>query len=257
MTNNANSKKILPNSGNQGERIYNVYIDEAGQTPYYNDKDQRVLTLAGLITDTDENKFDSQTRKLLTEYELPLDTEIHAKEIFSMKPKPPFHKLCTKNQQDLVFRFLKKGLEYIDYLHLTSPIKSYIKPEVRMGLEERNLDLYLNTLYHFAVELDFYFFKSNKGKYRLIFDDHSEFPKRTKKMIEELCKESGNYYSLKRILGPPERLKSECSRFIQLADVACYTYTRYRQFEVKTLKKPENLMQYEDFYKKCYHIERI
>jgi hypothetical protein len=252
LSSKVNNKKIIPKPENQGNGIYNVYIDEAGQTPYYNDKDQRVLTLAGVITDKDESKFDSYTRSLLTEYKLPLDTEIHINEIFSRKP--PFNKFDKSAKQEFVFRFLKKGMDYIDYVHAPSSIKPYIKPEVRMVLAERNLDLYLNTLYHFAVELDFYFFKSNKGKYRLIFDEHRDINKRTKRMVEELCKESSNYYFLKRIAGPPEKLDSKCSRFIQLADAVCYVYSRYRQFEVKTLKKPKNLIKYEDFYKKCYFL---
>ncbi len=240
------------NSLSQIDKIYNVYIDEAGHTHYYQDKDQRVLTLAGIITDKDESKFDFHTRQLLTEYKLPQDTEVHTTEIFSRKPKPPFDKLDNSTQQELVYRFLKEGFEYTDYVHFVSPIKSYVKPHVRIGLEKRNLDLYLYTLFCFAVELDFYFFKTDKGKYRLIFDKNDDFPKRTKKMIEELSKASGSYYSLKKIAGPPEQLDSKCSRFIQLADAACWIYTRYRQFEVKTLKKPENLMKYEEFYKRCY-----
>ena len=252
MSSKVNNKKIIPKPENQGNRIYNVYIDEAGQTPYYNDKDQRVLTLAGVITDKDESKFDSYTRSLLTEYKLPLDTEIHINEIFSRKP--PFNKFDNSIRQEFVFRFLKEGMDYIDFVHLSAPIKSYIKPERRIELEERNLDLYLDTLFHFAVELDLYFFKSNKGEYRLIFDYHSDFHKRTKKMIEELSKDSGSHYSLKRIAGPTERLDSKCSRFIQLSDAVCYLYARYSQFEVKTLKKPENLIKYEDFYKKCYFL---
>lgn len=252
MSNKVNNKRIISNPENQGDRIYNVYIDEAGQTPYYNDKDQRVLTLAGVITDKDECKFDSHTRKLLTKYELPPDTEIHANEIFS--GKAPFNKFDNSAKQEFVFRFLKEGMDYNDYVHVPAPIKSYTKPDRRIELRERNLDLYLDTLFRFAVEFDFFFFKSNKGKYQLIFDYHTDFPKRTKKMIEDLRKEKSNYYSLKRILGPPERLNSKCSRFIQLADVVCYIYTRYRQFEVRTLKKPANLMQYEGFYKKCYLV---
>lgn len=240
------------NSVSQFDRVYNVYIDEAGHTPYYNDKDQRVLTLSGIITDADENKFDFHTRQLLAKYGIPQDTEIHINEIFSSKP--PFDKFDERTQQDLVFNFLKEGLEYIDFVHLVSPIKPFMKPKGRIELEERNLDLYLYTLYQFASELDFYFCKSEKGKYRLIFDKTSDFHKRTKKMIEELCKMSDSYSSLKRIVGPPEQLDSKCSRFIQLADATCYIYTRYRQFEVKTLKKPANLMKYEVFYKKCYRL---
>ena len=250
MSNKINKQKTLPNPGHQGDRIYNVYIDEAGQTPYYNDKDQRVLTLAGVITDKDETKFDSHTRQLLAKYKLPQDTEIHINELFA--GKAPFDELDRNARQELVYGFLKEGLDYTAYVHPVSPLKPYVKPHVRIGLEERNLDLYLYTLYHFTVELDLYFFRYNEGKYRLIFDDHSDFHKRTKKMIEDLCKESGSFYSLKRILGPPEKLDSKCSRFIQLSDAICYIYTRHRQFEVKTLKKPANLMKYEDFYRKCY-----
>lgn len=37
-------------------KTYNVYIDETGQVPYYNDMQQPVLTLAGVITKENDKK---------------------------------------------------------------------------------------------------------------------------------------------------------------------------------------------------------
>ena len=45
---------------NNQKKIYTVYIDEAGQTPYYNDKQQPVLTLVGVVTRSEETHFNQK-----------------------------------------------------------------------------------------------------------------------------------------------------------------------------------------------------
>lgn len=231
--------------------IYNVFIDEAGMTPYYNDKAQPVMTIVGVITKSNHDDFNFEIVKLLNRYSLQEDVEIHTNHL--IKGETPFEKLGKEKAEDLLYDFLTVGIKFIDFVHFVGGmLKPFVNDEMRENLGKRNLDTYLNSLYYFMIFLDIAFVLELNSEYQLFFDASDNFNNQTNKMVMELSKKSENYF-LRKLNGPPNKMDSKNNRFIQLADAMCFILTRYRQIEVRTFKKSQNLNKYEPFLTKCYN----
>jgi len=115
--------------------IYNIFIDEAGQTPYYTDREQPVLTLVGVVTKNSEKEFNQKVSSLLLKYSIENETEIHAKDI--MDGKPPFNNLNSIKKQHLLFDFLLIGIEYIDFFHFFPQLKAFTRTKTRNDIKKR------------------------------------------------------------------------------------------------------------------------
>jgi len=244
----------MKNTDKEKRNNLKIYIDESGNTPYYNDPTQPVLTLTGVVSNKDETHLNNEIKSIFQKFKIPVDTEIHTCDIFSKEP--PFNRLNPQKKQEFVFDLINIGLSYIECIHYISSLKPFIKPGMRNQLKKRNLDLYLDILFRFLIEVDFYFNKKINSSYSLHFDKISgkEFNKRTKKMVEELNKKTNDYYYLNKFNGKVDQIDSKYNRFIQLSDLFGFIFTRYRQFEIGTFNRTSNLAQYEHFYKNCYSL---
>lgn len=229
----------------------NVFIDEAGNTPYYNDKEQQSSLWGGVLTSKNEADFDCKVKQLLKEFKQPEREEIHAYEFF--RNQGPFGNLCIEDRKILFLQFLSVGSEFIEYFYISNDLNPYRTPDERQNFELRNLSILGRLLFTFITPVDaFLHFKLN-ADYVLYFDKTDDFTK-WRKIIDELLKPSTDHYYLKGLKERPILLNSKNNRFIQLADAICYITSRHGLLEVKTFKGRNKLLKHELFINQCYQI---
>ncbi len=90
---------------------YKVYIDESGNTPYYNDKNQPVTLWGGVITTCKHSDFDEKVQTLLKEYKINEDKEMHASPI--IQGESPFDKFNNNERNYLLYKFILLGKKHI------------------------------------------------------------------------------------------------------------------------------------------------
>lgn len=232
---------------------YQIYVDEAGNTPYYNDDTQPVSAWGGVITNRSEGDFDKEVRSLLKEFGLPEETEFHAYEIF--QNKGPFEFLSNVNRELILLKFLSIGIQYIDYYYSCDDLNCYRKPEDRLKFESRNLSILERLLFLFITHVDFYLHFKLDATYSLCFDKSGDFSK-NKKLILKLKEFSETYYYLRGLQGEPNKLDSNKNRFIQLADVICDNRKKLALL-TKTFTGRNKFLKHETFIKNCYQIIKV
>lgn len=229
---------------------YQIYVDEAGNTPYYNDEAQPVSAWGGVITNKSEGDFDKEVRFLLKEFGLPEETEFHAYEIF--QNKGPFEFLINENRELILLKFLSIGIQYIDYYYACDDLNCYRKPEDRLKFESRNLSILERLLFLFITQVDFYLHNKLDATYSFYFDKSGDFYK-SKKLILKLKEFSETHYYLRGLQGEPNKLDSNKNRFIQLADVICDNRKKLALL-TKTFTGRNKFIKHEAFIKNCHQI---
>ena len=230
---------------------YDVFVDEAGQSPYFNDN-QPVVVLTGVITNRQNIDFDIKVAKLLKNFGLSEDTPIHAQPLIG--GNEPFNNINKFDREEILYKFIELGMQFIEYYHQGNKLKPFERTKSRELIQSRNLDPYLNLLHYFITSLDFYFDKAINSDYSLFFDSSDDFNIKTKRMIKELSKESENHYQLKRLIGEPQQTKSKENRFIQLSDALCYITVRYTQLYVKTYTGSNKYEKYRSYIYSCHNL---
>jgi hypothetical protein len=236
-------------------KVYNIFIDEAGMTPYFSDKDQPVLCLAGVLSVRDDTKFKKHAEALFTKYKIDYNEVFHAYPL--IKGMPPFENLNQTEREKLYLEFIQMGIKETAHVYVRRQFKKDIRdPMIKTINIDMNLDPYLYTLMLFLTDLDRYFIDKFKNyTYRLYFHKSDNFNKQTKRMVEELCKPSDEYHMLQKITDEPRQLKSNENRFIQLADAIAFVMTKYYQFDMeKVYKVPDNIKKYRSFVMRCYNM---
>lgn len=230
---------------------YQIYLDEAGNIPYYNDEEQPVSVWGGVITSKSESDFDKEVRCLLKEFGLPEDTEFHAIEIFNRKG--PFEFLSNENLELLLRKFLSIGIQFIDYYYAVDDLNSFRTPDERLKFESRNLSILERLLFLFITHVDFYLHFKLNANYSLYFDKSGDFGK-NKKLILKLAEFSDNHYYLRGFFGELNKLDSNKNRFIQLADFICDNRRKLATLETKTFTGRNKFIKHEAFIKNCHQI---
>jgi hypothetical protein len=225
---------------------FSVFVDESG-TPSFEETTQPVLCVAGVIVKDDAvQPFDAVARALLAEYDLPPETEFHAGTWLSIRRDDPVPTLTKARRHELLVRFLALGIERIEAIHQLAMSKEMVKREVRQRMEQQGLDAYMQTILWFAVTLDRGLLPiAMPAGYKYFYDQHTK-EKEIRAVFRALTTE-GQDPGL-RLMGlkeGPTPLDSKTSRFIQVADVAAYYLSRYRDFEVRTLPPRSGLDKHE------------
>ena len=214
---------------------YHVYTDESGSSNY-DDLKQPVFGLTAVIIEEKQiARFEIATNNLLQAHGLPIHTEIHCNPcIMGEREFSIFNKTESYN---FLKSFMTLGIEHIHAIQNSASLKSFVKMEVRQGLNSRGLDQYTSQVVWNVILIDRYFEHILDSEYKYFFDNNVQFAKPIKEILNALSNHDNFGLSLRRLRGNPTEIDSKNSRLIQFADVAGYYFNRNHQIETPNFRK--------------------
>jgi len=234
---------------------FSVFVDESGSASF-TEASQPVLCMAGVVVRDDAvQPFEEEANALLREYALPPQTEIHAGEWLSRRQHDPVPALSLTQRDELLRRFLALGMHYAKGLHYLPMAKTIVKPAYREKIRQQGLDAYTHTVLWFAVTLDRALLPvTMPAGYRYFYDQHSS--KDVGRIFRALAETQDPMLRLLGLKGKQTKLDSRESRLIQLADVASYYLSRYRDFELPVLTPRPGLDRHEAQVREAFALVR-
>lgn len=232
---------------------HTVFVDEAG-TSSWTEGDQPVLTLVGILAeDRQIVRFDEQTARLLHDAGRDPSAEFHAQECLS--DDGPFGALARGERHELLKRFVQLGMQHSLGVHHLAMLKPFVREEFRQKTAAAGLDAYTTQVLYFNVTLQVACLgKIAFAKYRYLFDRTDRYRRDIRQIVRALQLETNERLRIHAIAGNPEPVDSEDHRFVQLADIAGYYLTRYRQLEVKTFQPRLGLLKHRAEIEAMYEV---
>lgn len=246
--------KPLASFPNEPPVVHSVFVDESG-TPSFNEMSQQVLSIVGvLVKDALIDRFNLTSKELLLRHGLNANTEFHAYDCIG--GKGDFEKIRnSRDRFQLLKEFIQQGINHILGIHYMSMLKSIVAPDFKLQLKRLNLDAYTSSVIWFNVTLKVGCIALiGFQKYRYYFDRTDKYRKSICKILNSLKKESNLGICIHTFEGNPVEVDSADHRFIQLADVAGYFLTRYRQFEIRKFKPSRLLLKHESEVRLIFEI---
>jgi hypothetical protein len=238
----------------KGPGGFSVFVDESG-TASFDENSQPVLCLVGiLVEDKTVPLFESAAATLLEDHGLPKELEFHAKEFLTANQDGPLMHLTADERYMLLRKFLALGMDHARGVHYLSMIKSRIKPEYRRKMLAQGLNAYSHTVVWFLLTLDRACILATPQGYRYFYDRTDAYRKDIGRILRALESTPNQLLRLFFFKSPAVMLESHQSRLIQLADVAGYFLSRYRQFEVRTFRHRAELDKHVDRIHEMYEL---
>lgn len=240
--------------------MYILYADDAGNTGTdYDNKHQPILSLSGIVVDTNEwnkwNDYISEQQKII----IPDfgNCELHATEIYNGKK-------CRHGSYNFRRFTLEENLNILEKLidlivEINFPILTFV-------VRKDNLKRYCKKYYGSSVKIDPYLiafpyitlffneFLVNKDSNGLIFlDEQKPLVADIDTILDKLRLVNDSEFFDIKVTNIIERalfLDSGKSKFIQLADICNFYINRYRSMEYGRVPKEPKASHITNMYKK-------
>jgi hypothetical protein len=232
---------------------HTVFVDEAG-TASWSEGAQPVLTLCGVLADDDRiPDFDAACADLLRSVGVDPTTEIHAQPMLANDGV--LARLDPRARFEFLKRFLQLGVWNCGGIHHLGMLKPLVQDPFRRKIARLGFDAYTSAVVYFNVALRAACLgKVGVAQYRYLFDRTDKYKRDIKQIIGALKVETNAGLKIFAITGEPTPVDSVDHRFVQLADVAGYFLTRYRQLEVRTFRPPESLLKHRAEIEEVYEV---
>ena len=242
-------------SAPKGPADSSVFVDESGSASF-DEKSQPVLSLVGVIVkDEIMPAFEKAAENLLIRAGLPADTEFHAQEFLRQTPPGQLANLDVDSRFALLRDFLALGLDHARGVHHLGMLKAMVMPEFRQKMVAQGLNPYSHTVVWFLITLDrACLLITMPGRCGYFYDRTDAYRKDIGRIFRALEHTPNKKLRLLGIKGPPTLVESHKSRFIQLADVAGYYLSRYRQFELPRFPPRPELLKHEAKIREIYEL---
>lgn len=207
-----------------------AFMDESGsETPTWDDRPRRTLVLVSVLTTAaGARRIERTRRRLLTAYELPSETEIHANPC--LLGKGEFSALSVADREQFLRDFLEESRSDYLFHHPAGVFKLFTPERTRQELARRGISQYGTAFLVTLFTVGHYLDRCLGAKFRLLYDAiDGQTHRNLCSVTASLRAYDGGEVHLRTLLGEPRPVDSKRCAAIQLADVIAHYHDRYYQ----------------------------